>query len=110
MSNLASRSHEWEEWEIEELLLELPVSAKSKGKRRPHFRILLRVRWLSLGAHTYMLTAKSSPSGILLERKTLTKNAIQGARILARKVKDSKGRYAGKSEANLDKFLTSSLT
>ena len=45
MSNLASRSHEWIDWEIEELLLELPTALKSRGKRKVHFRILLKVKW-----------------------------------------------------------------
>ena len=110
MSNLASRSHEWLDWEIEELLLELPTSAKSRGKRSPHFRILLKVKWVNKAHCVYVLSVKSSPSDVLLKRKQSHKDSLQAARILARRMKDSRGRYSASNELSLDKFLAGLLT
>ncbi len=110
MSNLASRSHEWKDWEIEELLVEFPTSAKSRGKRSPHFRILLRVSWVDLGLHTYVISCDSSPTRTLLDRKSINKDSLRSARILARRTKSSNGSYFEESSEVLDKYLTQPLT
>lgn len=110
MSNLASRSHEWVDWEIEELLLEFPTSAKSRGKRSLHFRILLKVKWVNKAQALYVLSTRSSPSAVLLNRKAVLKDSLQAARILARRMKDSKGRYTSRDESMLDNYLTRPLT
>ena len=106
MSNLASRSHEWRDWEIEELLLELPFSPHSRGKRKEHFRILLKVQWHQLGMHQYILTKKSSPTEVLVARIPHDRQALSTARILARKHKDSHGAYTSISAEKIDTFLT----
>lgn len=110
MSNLASRSYEWREWELEERLIEFPLSAKSRGKRIAHFRIFLRVGWVDLGSHTYVLSLNTSPTQTLLARKSTSKDSMQAARILARRTKGSNGRYSEESSDALDRFLTSALT
>lgn len=94
MSNLASRSHEWIDWQIEELLLELPVAPRSRAKRKQHFRIQLTVNWCELGRRSYVLKLKSSPTQSLLKRDSFSKKDFKAARILASKLKDSQGRYS----------------
>lgn len=108
MSNLASRSHEWKEWEIEEIILEFPLSAKSRGMRKAYFRIKLSVTWIAGGLQAYVLTSKSSPTRILLERKALLKDSFKAARILARRLKNSHGLYKDENFSLFDKFLTPS--
>jgi len=110
MSNLASRSHEWKAWEIEELLVEFPLSAKSRGKRTSYFRINLTVTWVDLGLHNYVLTRKASPTKTLLDRRSINKDSLRAARILARRSKSSNGTYSEESSELLNKFLTQSLT
>jgi hypothetical protein len=109
MSNLASRSHEWTVWEIKELLVELPLSAQSKGRRREHFRIVLQVTWREHGIQTYTLNARTSPTKTLLNRKPALKQSLSAARILSRRIKDSRGTYAEKNSAAIDKYLTSQI-
>lgn len=106
MSNLASRAHEWKEWEISEFLYEIPLSAKSKGKRSTHFRITLAVNWIVEGVQNYTLNLKSSPSRVLIERRVHFSSSFEAVRILARRTKDSKGRYTCQEALLLDKFLT----
>ncbi|MEZ4814499.1 MAG: hypothetical protein R3A80_04745 [Bdellovibrionota bacterium] len=93
MSNLASRSHEWVDWQIEELLLELPIAPKSRAKRKQHFRIKLSVKWCDLGQRIYILKRCSSPTQKLLKRDSVSNKDFKAARILASKLKDSHGGY-----------------
>ncbi len=106
MSNLASRSHEWSEWEIEELLYEVPQSLKPRTQRKTHLRILLRVHWHVLGMHHYILTLKSSPTRVLIDRISQERQVFATAIILARKQKTSHGSYVAIAPEKIDSFLT----
>jgi DTW domain-containing protein YfiP len=90
------------QWELKELLYEMPVSALSKGVRHPHFRIVLEVNWRKGGFCSYVLRTNSSPTLALLERKNFPKKALDSARILAKKVKDSQGNYHSKFPELID--------
>ena len=105
MSNLASRSHEWLDWQIEEILFELPVSARSRGSRHERFRIVLNVSWKLRGHLTCVLKAQSSATKVLLERKDSSKEALKTVRILAKRWKSSKGDYRENDAARIANFL-----
>jgi hypothetical protein len=107
MSNLASRSFEWDSWEIREILFQ---SKNSKAE----FCICLKLKEKGQKEKSYFAQATDSPTQLLLSRASgsaLKQNAkgvglskkLKTAKVLAERKKNSKGIY---KEKNSDLFLT----
>jgi hypothetical protein len=107
MSNLASRSFEWDSWEIREILFQ---SKNSKAE----FCICLKLKEKGQKEKSYFAQATDSPTQLLLSRasgSTLKQSAksarlskiLKTAKVLAERKKNSKGIY---KEKNSDLFLT----
>jgi len=105
MSNLASRSFEWDSWEIREILFQ------SKNSN-VEFCVCLKLKEKGQKEKSYFAEASDSPTQLLLSRsgsalKQSAKSAafskkLKTAKVLAERKKNSKGIY---KEKNSDLFI-----
>ena len=109
MSNLASRSFEWDSWEIREILFQAKNS-------KAEFCVCLKLKEKGQKEKNYFAQASDSPTQFLLSRASgsaLKKSAksaksavlskkLKTAKVLAERKKNSKGIY---KEKNSDLFL-----
>lgn len=106
MSNLASRSFEWDSWEIREILFQAKNS-------KAEFCVCLKLKEKGQKEKNYFAQASDSPTQLLLNRGsslTLNQSAksarlskiLKTAKVLAERKKNSKGIY---KEKNAELFL-----
>lgn len=106
MSNLASRSFEWDSWEIREILFQAKNS-------KAEFCVCLKLKEKGQKVKNYFAQASDSPTQLLLSRssgsalKQSAKSArlskiLKTAKVLAERKKNSKGIY---KEKNAELFL-----
>lgn len=106
MSNLASRSFEWDSWEIREILFQAKNS-------KAEFCVCLKLKEKGQKQRIYFAQASDSPTQLLLSRASgsaLNQSAkssglskkLKTAKVLAERKKNSKGIY---KEKNSELFL-----
>ena len=102
MSNLASRSFEWDFWEIQELLFEPKIKSK---KSKMEFCVCLTLKEKGQSKSSFYVRTSESPTGFFLKRhqsfkvKSVRLQAkLKDAKVLAERKKNSKGIFKQKNQ------------
>jgi hypothetical protein len=102
MSNLASRSFEWEFWEIQELLFRPKIESK---KSKLEFCVCLTLKEKGQKKTSLYVRTTESPTGFFLKRHQSFKIKsarlqikLKAAKVLAQRKKNSKGIFKEKNQ------------